>query len=393
MPEEGGAVRRSGDDPSTELDVRMLEFVVENTFSAVAVIEPESGRFLFANQRACDLLGMSRREMLATCWQQISDPDDIDHALVRTRRLLSGDLERFAYRKRFRHRDDSWVYLSLVISRAVVDDRILFVVQVDDMTREGSVSALIRLVASGPDGDSMARALVLGVLDGMEVVGASLYRVDSMRKCFVSIGTHGVPQEKLSGYEVIPFDVPLPINEVYRTGTEYNASIRSMSDDFPLSRGWVSMHEDPDSMFMTILPVFSNGLVRAIAVLGSRAPLGSSWSVRNMLDTMCACIACWHGISDQQPPRPTGLALQEELRITDRQIGILELVSLGYGNKEIARRLGFSEGTIRSDLLRLTRVLRVRGRANLVDAARRAGLIHRTTDATPATGVPVELLP
>jgi PAS domain S-box-containing protein len=352
----------------------LLEVVVDTTFSGVAVVDPTSGQILYVNERACLLLGRQRGELLATTWQRITDADDLELSTYRAKRLLSGELQRFSYRKRVRHLDGTWVHLGLVISRVAVGNEVVFVVHIDDMTREGSVSALIRLVATLPDGDTLARAVVLGVLDGLEVFGASLYQVDLRRECLVTVGNYGARYTPSSLVIQIPLDAQLPGAEVFRTGTEYNATMQNMADQYPLSAGWVSLQGYPDTSEVSILPVFAGGLVTAIVVLVSHEPLSRQWQVRTVLDTLCACIACWSEVRNARTGSGTQLSAGN-LQVTARQRQILQLVAGRLTNQQIAVELGFSEGTVRSDLHRLTRMLQVRGRENLVHTARRSGIL------------------
>ena len=60
------------------------------------------------------------------------------------------------------------------------------------------------------------------------------------------------------------------------------------------------------------------------------------------------------------------------------EIALLELVSVGYGNREIAYRLGVSVSAVKKRLSRLMRVLGVRSRAGLVRAALARGVISMT---------------
>jgi DNA-binding CsgD family transcriptional regulator len=217
--------------------------------------------------------------------------------------------------------------------------------------------------------------VVHGVLGELEIRGVTIYRVDLQRRLFVSVGSFGVDETLLNGHEQVPLDIPFPISEVYRTGTEYNATIRKLSHDYPMASGWADLHAEQDTIEVTILPVFRGALVIGVVVLGSRGRLGRDWQVRNVLDTMCACLSCWSVMNDPTSTVPLQI-LAQTLQVTDRQREILQLVEASYSNQQIALRLGFSEGTIRSDLLQLTRLLRVRGRQNLVMLAREAGLLE-----------------
>lgn len=52
--------------------------------------------------------------------------------------------------------------------------------------------------------------------------------------------------------------------------------------------------------------------------------------------------------------------------LTDRQSDIIKLIAAGYTDKELARQLGISSGTLRTYLDRLFRRFGVRSRAALV---------------------------
>lgn len=57
--------------------------------------------------------------------------------------------------------------------------------------------------------------------------------------------------------------------------------------------------------------------------------------------------------------------------LTDRQFDVVRLLALGQSNKEIARALGITEGTVKVHLLAVFRVLGVRNRTQAVLSAQR----------------------
>ena len=61
--------------------------------------------------------------------------------------------------------------------------------------------------------------------------------------------------------------------------------------------------------------------------------------------------------------------------LTDREIAILRLVSIGYANKEIALRLGLSNDTIKAQLKTIFAKLGVNDRTHAVTVAARRGYI------------------
>jgi NarL family two-component system response regulator LiaR len=68
-------------------------------------------------------------------------------------------------------------------------------------------------------------------------------------------------------------------------------------------------------------------------------------------------------------------ARQEELRITRRELEILELMAAGLSNREIAERLYVSENTVKTHAGRVLDKLNARRRTQAVQLAREAGLI------------------
>lgn len=66
---------------------------------------------------------------------------------------------------------------------------------------------------------------------------------------------------------------------------------------------------------------------------------------------------------------------QEQLRITARELEILELIALGLSNREIADRLHVSENTVKTHSGRLYDKLSAKRRTQAVQHAKEAGLI------------------
>jgi len=66
----------------------------------------------------------------------------------------------------------------------------------------------------------------------------------------------------------------------------------------------------------------------------------------------------------------------ETAHLTERQIDVLHLLSGGLTNKEIARRLGTAEKTIKAHVTAIFKLLNVSNRTQAVTAARRAKLIQ-----------------
>jgi PAS domain S-box-containing protein len=101
----------------------------------MALASPE-GRWLQINPSMCEITGYSEGELLATDFQSITHPDDLDAALEGFRRLLTGEIRYFYSEKRYVHKDRRtvWVLLSISVVRDAGDRPLYFVVQVQDIT-------------------------------------------------------------------------------------------------------------------------------------------------------------------------------------------------------------------------------------------------------------------
>lgn len=65
-----------------------------------------------------------------------------------------------------------------------------------------------------------------------------------------------------------------------------------------------------------------------------------------------------------------------DVRLTERQSQILELLAAGLSTKQIAERLGVSDQTVKWHVARLMRLLSVENRPALIAASIRAGLLQ-----------------
>jgi PAS domain S-box-containing protein len=72
-------------------------------------------RWVYANDRICEILGFSREELSRLTWEEITHLDDLDNDLEYFNRLLSGDIDSYTIEKRFMRKDGSIVYTQISI--------------------------------------------------------------------------------------------------------------------------------------------------------------------------------------------------------------------------------------------------------------------------------------
>lgn len=94
------------------------------------------GRWLQVNPSVCRLLGYTEAELLATTFQEITHPDDLDTDLSYVGQLLGGEIESYQMEKRYRHKDGRLVWALLSVSLAYSDNgsQHCFISQIQDIT-------------------------------------------------------------------------------------------------------------------------------------------------------------------------------------------------------------------------------------------------------------------
>jgi PAS domain S-box-containing protein len=106
-------------------------------FAAVgmALVAPD-GRWLRVNRALCGIVGYAPEELLATTFQTITHPDDLDADMGHVREMLDGSRSHYDMEKRYFHRDGHiiWVLLSVSLVRNDAGQPMYFVSQIQDIT-------------------------------------------------------------------------------------------------------------------------------------------------------------------------------------------------------------------------------------------------------------------
>ncbi len=98
---------------SSETRFRVL---YEQAPLGIARVDSRTGRFLQVNARYCEITGRSEAEMLATDYQSITHPDDVEASQENTRELAEGKRRFFEMDKRYLRPDGSVVWVSLTVT-------------------------------------------------------------------------------------------------------------------------------------------------------------------------------------------------------------------------------------------------------------------------------------
>jgi len=117
-------------------------------FAAIgmALVAPD-GRWLQVNPSLCRMLGYTAEELLATDFQAITHPDDLDINVGYVRQMLDGPLSHYDMEKRYLHKDGHiiWVLISVSLVRDAAGRPLHFVSQIQDVTEQKQLTEDLRL--------------------------------------------------------------------------------------------------------------------------------------------------------------------------------------------------------------------------------------------------------
>jgi len=113
------------------------QFRVAFTHSSIGMaLVSLNGRFLQVNAALCRILGYSDSELLATNFQALTHPEDLEPDLALVRRAIAGEISHFEMEKRYIHKDgrEVWALLTGALVRGISDEPLYFVSQVHDIS-------------------------------------------------------------------------------------------------------------------------------------------------------------------------------------------------------------------------------------------------------------------
>lgn len=238
-----------------------------------------------------------------------------------------------------------------------------------------SGSAFFRGLAEHADGDHVAEAVARGLLAPFDPASVGIHVVRPNSGDFELAGQWGMPPDVVDHYLLVPAALPSPLRDVARTGTERFVSLRKVAADYSIARSYVSGQPVDAKTQMIFLPLQRRGVTVGVVSIRCPQPWSRTWALRETLDILTSGLTLWVLAYAASPiVAGRGRKLRSRLTLTDRQRDVLALVREGRTNAEIARRLGFSEVTIKADLTAMYKLFGASGRANLVEKADEAGL-------------------
>src|SRR5260370_9318731 len=122
-----------------------FESAVRYAAIGMAMVAPD-GRWLQVNPAICHLVGYTEAELLASSFQAITHPDDLETDLGYVRQMLAGEIQTYQMEKRYFHKRGHvvWVLLSVSLVRDSQDQPLYFISQIQNITERKQAEAELR---------------------------------------------------------------------------------------------------------------------------------------------------------------------------------------------------------------------------------------------------------
>lgn len=116
---------------------RAFELAIRNSGIGVAIIDCETGQFLYVNPALVEILGRPIEELNISSWRDLTPPKDREMDQNCVNRCLSGELDSYEMHKRYYHPDGGFIYAILDVSiiRTADGKPVFFVSQIQDVDK------------------------------------------------------------------------------------------------------------------------------------------------------------------------------------------------------------------------------------------------------------------
>lgn len=111
----------------------------------MALVAPD-GKWLRVNRSLCEIVGYSEAELLATDFQTITHPDDLEADLSQAKDMMAGVIKNYQMEKRYFHKDGHVVHILLAVSlvRDTEGKPLYFISQIEDITERKRMEESLR---------------------------------------------------------------------------------------------------------------------------------------------------------------------------------------------------------------------------------------------------------
>jgi PAS domain S-box-containing protein len=229
-----------------------LPTAFEQAGVGIAVVGPD-GRWLWANQTYCDLVGYGHGEMMGLSSRDLTHPEDLDTYLTLARQLLAGEIATYSTRKRFVRKDGSIACTNLTASlvRTPEGQPDCSIEVVEDISQRKLSEQALRTLA-----DSIPQMCWIADRDGhiawynrrwVEYTGRALEQLWG-RKLLPVLDAEVQPRVLKQWVESVasgePFDMDLPLRGRDGVSRPFLTRVEPVRDDDGRVAWWLGTHTD-----------------------------------------------------------------------------------------------------------------------------------------------------
>lgn len=264
----------------------------------------------------------------------------------------------------------------------------------EDWEQSRTLLNMVRALMSRPTGDEVAQHLVLNLLRPHQPKSAviSLFGVDG---ALHAVGAFGVAPKSLETFKTMSLWDASPMADAIRAN---DMILLSTTEDVMSRYPWLGMKGRPAEPLAVAPLALMNQQVGAIQITFADAP--DQEQLYADLTGVTAILALYLSlirgnsaskvrpghlqavdvVAAPAPGEPSGGQPSPEddpvtQSLTDRQLEILRLMARGLTNAQIAKRIGFSDSTVRQETMAIYRSFEVTGRREAVRMAAARGML------------------
>ncbi len=351
----------------------------EHAAIGMAIVDLD-GRFLKVNRALTQIVGYNEAELLATDFQSITHPDDMEADVTLARQLMAGDIDHYDLEKRYFHKDGHvvWILLTASIFRDESGMACYAISQIQNITARKA--AELEAARSLRQVDRLTHT-VWSVLQALastpgEGMYSSVLRI--VMRSFQSptgIFLRFVDGDTLSG----PFVTPHDFREAHRSPTDRcDLWYQSLTEGEVLIENRSRLMECDITLTRSLVgPIVQDGSPLGLFHLAD-AGVDYNEDDRDLLDRVAAIIA------------PVLHARMERDKLTPREAQVMDMLVSGLSQKQIATALNISIQTTAKHRARVLDKLQLRSDVDLVHLAMQMRVPW--TDGRASSSLPIARL-